>query len=471
MTDWMDLLCCPFCRSGLRFASAGTDKLNKHYGFLNCRCSRYPVISDVPVIKPFFVRENERALQGLLRVVESGRFDEVPLFLAAEVRGLNQPRVSGDLGASFVRNLVRSARNDVARRRKIKGLERSTQLLNESLLGYLDLFFHVPGVGRTTTFEYFAYRHSQPRHLVALSLLELIDAPSKPILELACGFGIITRSALHRSPIQPVIGIDTELYTLFVAARCVAPGAHFVCCDANFPLPFQESVFSTVACFDGLHYIRNKHGLLSEARRIVDPSNFRMIFGSTRNALFDYKYAGDPLTPEDCADLFRGFDYRIVSDSAIVRSYLSNLGPQLGRSDSLSSLESEPLFSAVFSNQPSVLTDQRAFLDWPHGRGPLGVNPLYVQQEAGADDAGVLRFNREFPSAFYESDNALCKDYLLDSIRVETSLVEEIRTGVRTSLVEDMIKSFLVIGLPEHYDRVADDAPSQIACATAAARQ
>ena len=82
-------------------------------------------------------------------------------------------------------------------------------------------------------YGYFAFRFGQPRHLVALSLACLIRRPGKPVLDLACGFGHITRHLVNRAEGQPVIGLDRNFFMLYVAKNWLAPEAEYVCAQAD----------------------------------------------------------------------------------------------------------------------------------------------------------------------------------------------------------------------------------------------
>jgi ubiquinone/menaquinone biosynthesis C-methylase UbiE len=101
---------------------------------------------------------------------------------------------------------------------------------------------------RRDPYSYYAFCFGQPRHLTALSLASLIDTPDKPVLDLACGYGHITRHLLPRAQDQPVIGVDHNFFSLYVAKGWMAPKAAYVCAGAEGPLPFPDDTFSTAFC-------------------------------------------------------------------------------------------------------------------------------------------------------------------------------------------------------------------------------
>ena len=80
-----------------------------------------------------------------------------------------------------------------------------------------DLYFRKSGLKMMHAYDYFVFRFGQPRHLVSLSLASLIRQPNKPILDLACGFGHLTRSLVQQAEGQQVIGVDRNFFGLYVA--------------------------------------------------------------------------------------------------------------------------------------------------------------------------------------------------------------------------------------------------------------
>jgi SAM-dependent methyltransferase len=97
-------------------------------------------------------------------------------------------------------------------------------------------------------------RFAQPRYLAALSFASLIQPPNKPILDLACVYGHITRSLVRRTQGQLVFGLANAFLGLCIAKHWRTPEGEFVCCTAEGSLPFPDSAFSVTFCSDAIHY-------------------------------------------------------------------------------------------------------------------------------------------------------------------------------------------------------------------------
>ena len=112
---------------------------------------------------------------------------------------------------------------------------------------FLDLYYHRSGFRTDDGYDYFALRFGQPRHLVALAFTRLIHKPTKPVLDLACGYGHITRSLARRAKGQPVIGVDQNFIGLYVAKNFIAPEAEYICCVADGPHRSQTGSFQRLS--------------------------------------------------------------------------------------------------------------------------------------------------------------------------------------------------------------------------------
>jgi SAM-dependent methyltransferase len=128
-----------------------------------------------------------------------------------------------------------------------------------TVVDLLDCYYRQSSRSNVDAYEYVAFRFGQPRYLVALSFLSLVHRPPRPILDLCCGFGHITRGWVHRSHTQPVIGLDHNFFGLYVAKTCIALEADYICVEAYDPLPFADRTFSAVSCVDGFHAVPMAH--------------------------------------------------------------------------------------------------------------------------------------------------------------------------------------------------------------------
>jgi ubiquinone/menaquinone biosynthesis C-methylase UbiE len=93
-----------------------------------------------------------------------------------------------------------------------------------------------------------------------------------------------------------VVGVDRRVSALYTAKKWIAPGAEFVCGDADADLPFREEAFSAVLCSDAFHYFADKGRSAREIKRVIHRDGLIML-AAMRNELVPVPNAGQPLTP------------------------------------------------------------------------------------------------------------------------------------------------------------------------------
>jgi ubiquinone/menaquinone biosynthesis C-methylase UbiE len=408
------------------------------FDVLTCRCGSIPVVAGIPI----FIKGN--TTDKAIALIQQSRHDEALLSMLAPS--------SPSLAPAWLNSLT-----SVRGTRRVKHLAhwwalrkwRSQLAACLTACDFLDFYLRRSGQMRGDAYDYFAFRFGQPRHLVALSFASLIHQPTGPILDLACGCGHITHSLIHRSNGRPVVGVDRSFFALFVARNWIAPDADYICCAADAPLPFPDHVFSAVFCTDGFHYLADKVTAIREAKRVTQESGI-VLLNVLRNAQVQYRDAGQPLSPEGYQALVDDMPHCMVADTEVLDRYLHKQGPALERPTSLKKMMGEPLLSLVASKRREIFQDHGSFEDWPHAEGCLRLNPLYTVEENGGQEGSVL-LRLQFPGAWYEQDNAECKLYLPEKVRVSSEAFEDLSRGRRTPEIEALIGQCVVLGMPQRY--------------------
>jgi SAM-dependent methyltransferase len=406
-SPYVDHLRCPYCLG--RFETTGVLRrtIDPAYQVLHCHCGRYPVIAGIPVVKRGEIGYGGRTIDDAIELIEAGRFREA---LASAL--LPPPPLSPNLAPAWVRGLpaikgLRRIQGKLHARRVGHWRAAAEELLIErattlTACDLLDFYFRRSG-HPSSPYDYFAFRFGQPRHLVALSLLHLVQQPSKPLLDLACGFGQITWSLLAHAQGQPVFGIDRSFFAVYVAKYWMAPQGHYVCCDADGSLPFPDDSLSAVICSDAIHYFAQKAMIFRELQRVVGHEGM-IVMPSMRNSRVKQLHICQSLSPEGYAALLTGVPHRLLSDSSILDRYRLGCGPALARSDDRKVLDEAALLSLVASHREDVFRDHGPFDDWPHAYGRLNLNPLYHKTPGN----GEVRLRLVFPSQHYEEENPEC---------------------------------------------------------------
>jgi ubiquinone/menaquinone biosynthesis C-methylase UbiE len=324
-------ICCPFCGGCLKSAHDGSDG----FGVLTCRCGRYPVVADIPVIKRGVIGTSGETVDDVTRLVEAGRRqDALNAMLmppAPRVPALAPPWLRLFGGIRGIRRLPHGVHERAARRwRDRMGAVFAAGTKQTTVCELLDLYYRKSGYGWHDAYDYFTLRFGQPRHLVALSFATLIRHPRKPVLDLACGFGHVTRTLARRAGVQPVVGVDETFFGLYVAKHFIAPEAEYVCSVGDTALPFRDGTFSVAFCSDAFHYFANKMTAARELKRLTQDEG-TIVMAWMHNVHFRVPHDGLPLPPEGYEALMADIPYRIVADSEVLTRYLRKEGPPLLR--------------------------------------------------------------------------------------------------------------------------------------------
>jgi SAM-dependent methyltransferase len=414
---------------------------------LTCYCGQYPIVDGIPILKKGVIGTIDQTADQVIALIQAGQHYEALLaMLLPPAPAPAWLRLLPPVGGMWRLERLVQQRASHAWREQVAALlrEPGNQLTACDLF---DLYF-CQARKWMDGYAYFAFRFGQPRHLVALSLATLIRHPPRLVLDLACGFGHLTRSLVSQAQGQQVIGVDRNFYMLHAARHWIAPQAEYVCCEADAALPFLDGAFSTAFCSDAFHYFINKASSIRELKRLTQDDGC-IILVTIRNSNVQHQHACLPLPPEGCQALFAGMSHCLLADSDILARYLQKQGPPLARPPDLGRLVHEPLLSVVASHRPEFLQDYGPFEDWPHAEGRLTLNPLFVEETRHS--VGNVQLRRTFPTDFYEEENAECKQYLPEVVSVNAQVLVDLTDAKRTLDMERLIEQCVVLGLPERY--------------------
>jgi SAM-dependent methyltransferase/uncharacterized protein YbaR (Trm112 family) len=446
------LMRCPFCDGKLTADCSHREGEDLRYGVLHCYCSKWPIVEGIII----FRRDAADARDEVLEMVEAGRYDDaLKSCLSIRLSSSNEG-ISSRIKRS-VKRLLTSSWNgrwpatlprfqgrllDFMRSEQLSALlDRGNHSTAREYL--VANYLHWKGVS-----DYFFHRFSQPRYFVALSLISIISQPDRPLLDLACGCGHLTRALLARAEGQPVFGMDRSFSTLYVAKRWVAPDAHFVCSDADRALPFLDNTFSGVVCSDAFHYFLSKATCVQECERLTKDAGF-FVMARVRNALVARPPDAIPLSVEGYQSLVAHRPHRLLADQDILARYFRKEGPCLARQVSLTQLAGEPTLSLVVSHRDKIFRDYGPFDDWPHAYGRLSINPLYVKE--GPLSSGGVCLKRNLPSHHFEQEHPEITGYLPDRVDLPSTILESLDKQQRTPEMEELIARCVILGLPDAY--------------------
>ncbi len=488
-TALLDILKCPSCNGklSLRKAVEGT-LLNVRFGILQCsECTTdFPVVEEIAIIRDPASRISIYDETGdgsvlfpgprvaeLVRILDEGKPLDAFAALLSPLSYNGTPRPNLDKyptiptskaesqepqGGSPTRKR-RKARFGGIKHRIKRGLmkyvlpktrvtlarflyQKGGSLSTEDLI---DLYYKVYSGSEMA--NYFKYRFGQPRHLAALTLASLLSKEEGPILDLACGVGHITHYLAACRHDQPTVGVDRDFFRMYIASKSVAPSADFICCDADGPLPFASNAFHGSICSDAFHYFPNQWGCVRELKRVVNDDG-PIILARVGNIKCTPN-EGREHSLEGYKNLFEKTRVVELGEDELRTQYLEQSGPNLVRKDSRKDLESQKWLSFVASNNENLFASQPKRESWPHAIGRLNINPIYVRQPSNSEDVVIFKF--EFPSEWYEFEDAAYTEYAPPLVEMEASVMEDIAHQRRTEKVEELIRRFVVVGMPENY--------------------
>ena len=276
--------------------------------------------------------------------------------------------------------------------------------------------------------------------------MNLLPRSEKPILDLCCGHGHITRSLAQQANNQRVIGMDQSFWGLYVAKRWIAPEADYVCCSVDHALPFPDGTFSTVFCSDAFHYIVNKRSCVRECIRITQDGV--IVFTWVHNKQIRIPHDGVPLSSTGYHALFQDVPHRIVADEDVLDGYFRQRGPDLSMQPEVTVLDQKPLLSIVASTHQEIFRAHGPFAEPPHAKGRLGINPIYRIEKAGGKKK-TIQLRRTFPPRFYEQDHSQYKQYMPEHVELDAAVLGDLAEGRLTGTVKQLIDQCVVLGMPE----------------------
>ena len=441
-TEW---LVCPFCKSQFNLVEFTNTEKGEIYGILKCDCNCYPIVAGIPILK--------KNTHKYIALIKSGQLQKALYFLLVPKRELDNILARRIL--SYIPNVsiikkVKHRLIDKAEQRKIVRIKNQIlgDLDKKTCIEFIKYYFtyHYESID---AYNYFAHRFGLPRHLVALSFAQIIKNLDGPVLDLACGFGHITRSLLknNSSGESPVIGLDSNFFTLYVAKKLLSPKALFVCSDGCITLPFHNNFFSAVVCVDGIHYFPNKVALVSELNRISKDKGCLMLLATRTKALNEFH--GHPISAKACSELIKDIPHCILSDEEVVLRYLQKTGPNLSKSISTDKSADPKLISVIASRNKEIFKEYYRFEKWPHANGCLKINPLYTMKTKNKTDD--IELVLDFPEGIYKQENSEYREYLPQEIKMSRKTLMEIEKGIYSHEINRLIEKFVIIGMPKNY--------------------
>lgn len=434
----VDVLRCPVTGSPLRLTaheSAGGDVT---YGALEGPTETYPVLAGVAVLLPGLARVNQQ--------VRAGNYaDAAAAALWHQLPSTSRGRLAQALGLFGRAGAVARKLEQADQRRLHDALAPLLRPDAADPLALIRLGFEGWGPPNPEAVGYFTYRFGTPRHLVSLAVAEAVDLrPDGLVLDLGCGAGHLSWGLNQLYGPGRTVSLDLSLFELWAARRIAGP-VDLVCGDAT-ALPLRTDAFGLVLSSDVLSFVHHKWGAAREAMRVAAPDG-TIAVTAVKNALTDHVYAGMPLPPDGWRTLFEPLDRHLLADQRILEDYFAGGRLRLPHEDAADlQVDDSPTVTLLAGATGPHLKGPGRFDEWPHGVGPLGVNPLMQPTWSTADE---LVFQRRWPTERFAPDNPPIDSYLPTRLTLPSSALAG--DELDRNAVSAHLASTAVLALPDHY--------------------
>jgi len=443
-----ELIRCPYCGDKFQYIHYGSDRLNNNYGVLISGCGEFPVIANIPVLGLGIVGNQGESINELVEKIKAGSYEQA--LFAMVIPSPKMVKQQSGIVRSIKDKFIKRNNLSIKKKEAIKKATiRFNDICNNPTVEEMLWFYCMDnGNNRKSLFEYFLYRYGLPRHITTVGTLQIINNISKPVVEIGCGFGHMTREILKHVNNSFVVGIDKSFYALYVAKTMVATKAEFICYDVNNGIPFEDDASYAIVAVDGIHYVEQKFHIIHEMKRVISTDGVIMLI-SSRNANVKFDKAGIPLTPEGYKTLLGNIPNRIIADREIVLSYLENRGPDLLTQTSIDNLKDEPLLTIIASNDESKFTSYEELEKNISINKRLSLNPLY--QSIEIENNEHILYQRRFPPNYNQNDCIDCSVYLPEKVYFEKENIYGIDGEDKYIIKSNLIDNFIYLDLPDRY--------------------
>jgi len=437
--ELLKLMKCPYCGNSLQIAKIVNEEKDELVdGCIKCECSSYPLIKGILILKENTLNES------IVKLIKERQIEE------ATIRCLWPERYEK---ADFIKNLsllssLRISRvfEIIAYLTKIEA-EGTCRKLYRQYSNPNIPFFNLLGNGLFD--KYLKHRFSTESFWSLYPFIPLLKKKNERILDLACGAGHASFVLSNYIESQQLVSADASFRMLFLAKKYLVPKAQCICLDANFPLPFENGMFSSIIMSDAFHYVRSRISLAREIKRALFPKGFMLLL-HVHNSLTSNLGAGYALSPKSWRTLFKEaqLEIRAIPETRVISSFLS--GNELNLMNECSEYELNSANALIFlaTLDKSLLTTYSEIdQEFLKIKNNLVINPIFNMKK---ESSKILL---ERPTSELAFDRyPLSEKYLVRKCEIDERSVKGRQVEISdTREVEDLMKQFIVINVPNNY--------------------
>ncbi|MFC1937654.1 class I SAM-dependent methyltransferase [Chloroflexota bacterium] len=441
--EFLELMRCPYCYTDFSLGEVYQMKNGELInGCVKCECGEFSVLEGILNLRrsPLSAHVNTCIKDG-----RTGETSELMLEKYSEsARRVADVLESKGMAGRMLRQILLSLIRNKSRR--------NFRRYADMGLPFCEL------LGTDPSAIYLKNRFSADSFWSVYPFIPLLKQKRERILDLACGTG--HASFVLSSYIKPaqVVCADHVFGYLYLAKKYFAPEATFICLDANYPLPFKEGIFSSVFMMDAFHYVQSRASLAREMERILFPQGLLVLL-HLHNSLGHNLAAGQPLSPSTWLGLFQQLPVKALPEKEVVEDFIAEQKLDLSKQYAEQELNSANAISLMGTKDKSLLQSYpQAGSDFIENKDNLIINPIYrIEQKPGQ-----LILRRKFLGESFEQEYPLTMEYLPEEHVLSGKLMEAVKgrtvdvtsggfSGEDLSLVEDLMKKFILINAPTNY--------------------
>lgn len=441
---FLRFLKCPYCGSDFRVEVVIKKKEDELInGCVKCECSEFPVLEGILLL-------NEKSLnRQIIELIKERRveeaairvlgYDSFELINSLERFSLFPPPVPLKISRTLGQILSRLAKSRAERK-----YGRLYKRYSDKNIPFYDL------LGKGVFETYLKHRFSAESFWSIYPFLPILRKKQERLLDLNCGTGhasfVISQSIRQRQ----LCCADYSFTHLYLARKYFAQNAEFVCLDANLPLPFKDGTFSSILISDAVHYVHSHFSLAHEMERILSPDGLLLLL-HVHNSLTNNRAAGYPLTPKAWGNLFRAgkLEINVLPEKNVVENFLFHNKLDLVEEYTEDTLNSSNAIILLATLDKSLLTTyDKVNRDFLSAKSNLVINPIYEMTEK-EDQILLERPLHEYSlgDSYPISEKYLPKNHKMykESISGRQIRISDLEK------VEDLMKKFIIINVPEKY--------------------
>lgn len=442
-TKFLELMKCPYCGADFNLGEVYLEKEGELInGYIKCECSEFPVLDGILSLKL-------NPLDNYLIKFLKGGKKKKAIELALDNLGESACRLISILGSRGIHGQALGRVLSILV--KIRATRRYRRYLDEDLLFYNLL-------GTNSSEVYLKNRFSAETFWSLYPFIPILKENQERILDLGCGMGHASFVISNYVKPQQLVCADYAFSHLYLAKKYFVKDAAFICLDANYPLPFKEGIFSSILMLDAFHYIDARASLAGEMERTLSPYGLLLLL-HLHNSLNYNLAAGQPLSPSGWVNLFQQLPVKALPEKNIVEDFI--VGNRLDLAKEYTEVELKPFNALTIigtRNKSLLQTYQTVWSDFLGNKSNLIINPIYSIEHK--QDKIILR--RKLPSESFRKEYPLTEKYLPEEYILNEKLTQIVKgrnfnlASIELSekdflLIEDLMRRFIIINVPENY--------------------